>query len=628
MHRNSTVIVTALLGPIAWLTSSAAEAAPVYRSPRAVAVAADGQTLFVADKTAGCVTIIDAAAGKPLADVATDDEPSDLALSADGSTLFVALRKAHAVAVVDTASRKVTGRIDVGRWPVAVTLVEKTGRLYTANQGDHTVSTVDLASGKELRRQAVVRQPVALAATPDGLRLVVANLLPRGAGTDPTLAAEVSVIDTVSGQPTATVKLPPGSTTVTAVCTSPDGRWAYLVHALGRFNLPITQLDRGWVHTYALSILDLSESKLAATVLLDDLSGGAADPSDLALSPDGATLWIAHAGVHEVSIVDVARLHDLLRGKVWDELAKLKDGTRDNIWVRVSRDPGTTAQLANDLTALYIAGLIRRVPSGGNGPRGLALSPDAKKLFVANYFSGTIGVLDARSGKSLATISTGAQPEADAARRGEIYFHDATQCFQRWHSCATCHPDGRVDGLPWDFMRDGIGNGKDVISLVYMPRTSPHNRRASRPDPKECMRTGVAGSHLVIAEETDVDDLLAYVDSLQPEPNPALAADAKTLGRGKAIFEGKADCARCHPAPYFTDQKMHNVGAISRNEPDGRYDTPSLVECYRTSPYLHDGRAVTLKETLTRHDPDGEHGKTNDLTPEEIDDLVEYLKSL
>jgi cytochrome c peroxidase len=98
--------------------------------------------------------------------------------------------------------------------------------------------------------------------------------------------------------------------------------------------------------------------------------------------------------------------------------------------------------------------------------------------------------------------------------------------------------------------------------------------------------------------------------------------------RGKALFEGKASCARCHPAPYFTDKKMHNVGVLSANEPDGRYDTPSLIEAYRTAPYLHDGRALTLKDVLTVCNEKKQHGKTSALTDSEMDDLVAYLLSL
>jgi len=625
---SSTRMLCLLIGSVVLAASQTALAAPVYRSPQAIAVAGDGNTLYVADKTADCITVLDIGAGKAVADIPMPGGPSDLTLSLDGKTLYVALRKLDAVAVVDTASQSVSARIKVGPWPVAVRFCPTTGRLYTANQGDHSVSAVDPAEGKEVQRVKVVRQPAGLAVTADGSRVVATNLLPLGAGTDPKLGAEVSIIDAAElGSPT-NVKLPPGSTAVSGVCTSPDGKWAYVVFTFGRFNLPITQLERGWVHTYALGIIDLAGAKMLATLLLDDLSGGAADPWDAVSSNDGKTLWISHAGTHELSIIDAGRLHELLEGKVPEELAKLKDGTRENIWVRIGRDPAEIARLGNDLTALYIAGVIRRRASGGKGPRGLALSPDGSRVFAANYFSGTVGVLDAAAGKLLATISTGQQPEADAARRGEVYFHDAKRCFQEWHSCASCHPQGRVDGLPWDFIRDGIGNGKDVISLVHVQHTSPHNRRATRSTARECMTTGVAGSHMIVPEAADVDDLLAYASSLKPEPNPMVSDSAEEVSRGKVLFEGKADCAVCHPVPYYTDRKMHNVGAVSPSEPDGKYDTPTLVECYRTGPYLHDGRASSLKEALTTHDPEGLHGNTRQLAPQEVDDLVTFLLSL
>jgi len=604
-----------------------AHGAPVYRSPIAVAVSPDGKTLYVSDRTAECVTVLDTEAGKPVREIALRGEPRGLALSGDGKTLYVALRKANAVAVIDVGGANVARRIAVGAWPVGVALSPDGQRLYTCNRGDHSVSAVDVAAGKEIKRIALVREPDAAAVTPDGSRVVVANMLPAGAGTDPSLAAEVSILDAVALKEQARIKLPSGATVVTGVTTSPDGRWAYVVYTLGRFNLPITQLERGWVHTYALSILDLKANAMHATVLLDDLTGGSADLWAVVRSGDGKRLWVSHAGTHEVTFIDIAKVHELLDGKVPEELARLKDGMRDNIWVQISRDRKLIPRLTNDLTALYLARAIRRAPTGGIGPRGLALSPDGRKLYAANYFSGNVAVLDANEAKLLGTISLGPQPEPDAVRRGEIYFHDAMKCFQHWHSCATCHPDGRVDALPWDFLRDGIGNGKDVISLVNIHETSPHNRRATRPNPHECMRTGVTGSHLIVPEPKDVDDLVAYASSLKPEPNP-VPPPADAVARGKALFEGKANCASCHPEPFYTDQKMHNVGILTPLEPDGMYDTPSLVEVYRTAPYYHDGRSATLKDALTKDDPKGKHGHAKDLTPQELEDLIAYLLSL
>ena len=615
--------------PRAKLDNDIKAESPLYRSPLSVAVSPDGKTLYVSDRTAGCVTVLDTASGKKIRDVKIGGEPNGLCLSSDGKTLYVARRKANSIALIDTAKTAVTGHIPVGPWPVAVALAPKSNRIYSCNRGNHTVSVVDLSAGKEIKQIHVVRDPAFAAISGDESRLVVANFMPADAATAPDPASEISIIDTKAMRQTARVKLPRGSTMARGTWVSPDGKWAYVVHLLGLFDLPITELEQGWVHTTALSIIDLAASERLATVLLDDMTKGAADPWAVVGSRDGKKLWVSHRGVHEVSVLDIERVHELLEGKIPADLAKIKDAQRDNIWVRIKKDKRQIAELERDLTALYISNTLGRIPSGGKGPTGLALGPDEKKLYAANYYGASVGVLDTVGGKLLATISVGDQSEPDAARRGEIYFHDATHCYQRWHSCASCHLDGaRVDALTWDFKRDGIDNGKDVISLVYTQHTPPHNRRATRPDPWTCMETGVLGSHMLPPAKSDVDDLLAYVKSLRPEPNPNLPTFTAAAKRGKVLFEGKGNCARCHPGPWFTDKKSYDVGTASDGDPDGRYDTPSLIEAYRTGPYYHDGRAATMKEALTKHDPKGLHGRLKDLAPKEIEDLTAYVLSL
>jgi cytochrome c peroxidase len=185
--------------------------------------------------------------------------------------------------------------------------------------------------------------------------------------------------------------------------------------------------------------------------------------------------------------------------------------------------------------------------------------------------------------------------------------------------------------LRWDFLGDGIGNPKDTLSLVHVDKTEPMNRRATKASARDCAKGGLGSTNMIVPTEQEVEDLFAYLTSLRPVPSPHLASDGKlteAAGRGKVLFEGKASCAQCHPAPYFTDKKMHNVGVLSASEPDGRYDTPSLIEAYRTAPYLHDGRALTLKDVLTVNDEMKQHGKTDALIDREIDDLVAYLLSL
>ena len=76
------------------------------------------------------------------------------------------------------------------------------------------------------------------------------------------MAAAISLFDTKSLHRTD-IPLPNGSTNAIGLCISPDGRWAYVVHTLARYKLPITQLERGWVHTYALSLIDLAKKSVA-----------------------------------------------------------------------------------------------------------------------------------------------------------------------------------------------------------------------------------------------------------------------------------------------------------------------------------------------------------------------------
>ena len=79
--------------------------------------------------------------------------------------------------------------------------------------------------------------------------------------------------------------------------------------------------------------------------------------------------------------------------------------------------------------------------------------------------------------------------EPTLSRRGEFYFNDATIGFQGWQSCASCHSsEGRVDGLNWDNLNDGIGNPKNAKSLFLAHRTPPSMALGVRADANIAVR--------------------------------------------------------------------------------------------------------------------------------------------
>jgi cytochrome c peroxidase len=99
--------------------------------------------------------------------------------------------------------------------------------------------------------------------------------------------------------------------------------------------------------------------------------------------------------------------------------------------------------------------------------------------------------------------------------------------------------------------------------------------------------------------------------------------------RGKKLFNDETvGCAECHPPPLFTDSKAHHVGTGKFDDAADRFYTPTLVEVWRTAPYLHDGSAATLREAITTGNANDRRGKTSHLKPAQIDDLVAYLQSL
>src|SRR4029077_11657953 len=102
--------------------------------------------------------------------------------------------------------------------------------------------------------------------------------------------------------------------------------------------------------------------------------------------------------------------------------------------------------------------------------------------------------------------------------------------------------------------------------------------------------------------------------------------------RGQALFNGKAQCSVCHPAPYYTDNSMHNLRAERfykeqmingrKASADGPIKTFALRGIKDSPPYLHDGRLLTLEDTVEFFNLRLE----TRLSEEEKQDLVAFLK--
>jgi len=126
--------------------------------------------------------------------------------------------------------------------------------------------------------------------------------------------------------------------------------------------------------------------------------------------------------------------------------------------------------------------------------------------------------------------------------------------------------------------------------------------------------------------------LKEYQLSLDPPVPPAGSYDQASADLGEALFTGKANCASCHKAPIFADNVLHTPEEMgidnyeASRSPTGKYRTTPLRGVYARAKggFYHDGRYATLKDVVNHYNDDFQL----DLTSTEIDNLVEYLKSI
>ena len=511
-----------------------------------------------------------------------------------GSAYITTFETTGMLYILNLISGVVEAGIPVGSGACCPVLSHDRQKLYVCNQFAGTVSEVNVRQRKVVRTVRVLREPKSAVLSKDGKYLFVANFLPNQRADIDHVAACISVIETKNFTKVKDILLANGSNALRGICLTPDGKYIYATHNLGRFTVPTSQLQQGWMNTSAFSIIDAEKLTFLGAVLVDDPERGAAGVWGIRC--DEKHIYMTHSGTHDISIIN----HPEMLKKFLEYPNK--------------------PQLEYDLRFLY--GLRKRLPVEGNGPRGIFLTKE--KLFVPTYFSDVLNILDVSSGQlSVIALNPGRVETKEHA--GEKFFNDATKCFQNWQSCNGCHPgDARTDGLNWDLMNDGIGNPKNCKSLLYSHVTPPSMISGIRESAELAVRMGFRLIQFFDIDEESADCVDAYLKALRPVPSPYLVNGklSKKAEEGRIIFE-KLNCGYCHSGKYFTDMKMHRIG--ENIEFEKGWDTPTLIEVWRTAPYLFNGSAETMDEVFTKF----KHGvEKQKLSPKEMEALVEYVNSL
>lgn len=557
------------------------------RAPLKVLFSRDGKLVYVTEAAEGTVAVVRADTFEVAGRIPTGGaRPAGMALSPDGRSLVVCNSYSGTVAVLDPAARTIIRSIPLAGMPWGVCLSPDGSRAYVSLSQRDEVAVLDLAQGKVAARIPVGRRPREVRLTADGGTLVAAAL---SGGT-------LSVINTRTLKEEARVRLK--GVNVRGVALTGDGASAYVTH-MPAFNLKPTSDPAEMWHNLVQEVkLSGAESEVGEDQWMDfaRVSGsnqviGTPDQYDLVVDPGGRFAWIAVGGRNVLTRITI---HDRKRDAIW---------------------PISQVE----------------APVGAN-PRGLALSPDGKQVWVANYLGNSVTVVDAASMQPQRTFSLGAASRADATLPGQLLFNSAGMTRLHRFTCASCHPDGASDGLTWSFVHvpDGFTrrNSRDLRTAVG--ESAPFRWSGHEKDLESFVQdevTGLLGGPAPTSEQKKA--LTEAVAAMQLPPNPNRDPEGQltpTAQRGKALFEGKAGCTACHAGPRAGGTGL--AAWIGTTAEAQKVDVPQLIGVYDGAPYLHDGRAATLEEVFSKFNARKLHGKAERLTPEELTAVLRYVREL
>jgi YVTN family beta-propeller protein len=594
----------------------------VGHRPERIAVGADG-TLFVTNKGDRTVSFVKRGAWMVLDTVTVGIEPVGVDVTRDGNHVLVASStslsnpEVGTLTSIDARTRKVEWQLDVGPEAHAVRVVPG-DKAYVSLFKSGTVAVVDLGSRRLL----------------GGIDLTNPGAFAPGAASGSKRRPSRSTAD-VAG----TANL------VTDIAIAPDGKRAFATHVRARdavvvqttpggggyggAEAPRVACGRGPIAAPALATVEVGSD----TSLVDDFRkcqlGDSAEldaldyPTNiLDPNPTGADPVQGPA----VAVVEPSGEFVYIGNLLTNNVAVVATGTRKG------------------RTLLGSTGITQIVRTG-SGPTGLAVAADGKTLFVHHQLDHSVGAYRRDStGRIVEVSAQRARYARDVLPPGvvagrKLFFSADNPVMTRTAApiaCATCHPSGREDGRVWAFPE----GPRQTPSLAgrMIEKTAPYHWAGELATIdsffEETVKNRMGGRGFAGMDDLGAKNLMAFLMSLEAPDYPAkgLALDEKQL-RGKAVFQ-KASCSSCHSGETFADNKNHDVGTLVRDASARQGDrgndlnTPSLLGVSRTWPYLHDGSATTLMQCLMRDPGSNRHGTTQGLSSGELEDLVEYLKTL
>ncbi len=592
-----------------------------YVSPYKLSISGDGEKLYVVGQESSQLLLVNLQKGKVTEHIQVGERPHTVTLTGDGHTAYVTNQWADNIYKIDLDQWQVVDTLLGGAGPADMLITPGGKYLYCVNSYSSDISIYDIGSGEETKRLKAGNNPVSIAITPDGSEVYVSSRrsVPVEHMTSPM--TEMTVTGTEHQRVTRRLRWK-DAYIMENVTVTPSGDMAISTLIRPKNLIPAVQIERGWMMTYGIGIIERKENGRMVQLLLDEPNAFFPDPFDIVISPDGKRAYVSHSGVNVISVIDLDEIRHLL-------------------------EESTDEQLQSYANHLGISSryVVARIPVGAN-PKGMVLSPDGAMLYVSERLDDRIAVINTQSLVKERSIELEGPGHLTVARHGRQLLNNAGHTFQNQYACYTCHPDTHEDGLVYNMEGKNMGrNLANVQTLRDIGDTPPYkwNGKNQTIYKQDGMRFSTILTRTESFSHKELDALVAFiVTGIKNPPNLRFNPTGELTEaqqRGKEIFYRDFDnfgneipirnrCYTCHPPPYFTDKLMNDVGTLSDSDDPMLFDTPQLNNVYESAPYLHDGKAATLEEIWTKFNAHDQHGVANDMMKSQLNDLVEYLKSI
>ena len=346
----------------------------------------DGSTAYVSNEGSQSVTVVEVASGATVATIPVGYAIEWMVISKDGGKLYAQsydyAYESHVVSI-DTATNTVSQVLGIAAYLSPMALTPDGATLYAYSSMGNPPGLLVIDTSTLTVTTTVPINGVAVAVTPDGKFAYVLDF------------ASIAVMDTATNAVVATIPLDP-SLSGTFIQISPDGSMAW-----------VSESPHAGHVSPAITVIQTATNQVTGSMgLLRKATPGA-----IVFSPDGKRAWVTADGA-AVDVMDAVGLKAVSEidslGSVYGP-AISPDGT-----VLLLPNTGTSRAAAFSQSGTELASIPLGDMDGGNQIYieygGAAVSPDGARVYVTNYYSNNVSVIDTAFKKVFASVETGRSP--------------------------------------------------------------------------------------------------------------------------------------------------------------------------------------------------------------------------